>query len=76
MNRTTLSCARRAGPFLVQQENGHGGRLRLKGPESIHSREAKRLQKLDIKPIVFEGVQYTPMELSEAGAGELLKGWD
>lgn len=56
---------------------GHRGRLRLDAsPEAIPFYQGKRLQRLNLKPIVYEGVEYIPMELSEAGARDLLINWD
>jgi hypothetical protein len=55
---------------------GFNGRLRLDGSPGFLSSYAKRgLQRLDLEPILFEGVTYTPMELDVAGADALLSAW-
>jgi hypothetical protein len=59
------------------REQGYKGRLLLDAsPDFVKWYERKRLQKLDLKPIVFEGVAYTPMELTETAAQELLSAWE
>ncbi|MFI5380040.1 MAG: hypothetical protein ACHRHE_12145 [Tepidisphaerales bacterium] len=60
----------------LSHKNGHGGRLRLDGsPEFVNWYEKRGLQKVSAKPMLFEGVSYTPMELSDAAARMLLKDW-
>ena len=86
-NRPALRCDRKAfylgvgtelltyGAWL-SRKNGHGGRLRLDGsPEFVNWYEKRGLQKLATKPMLFEGVSYTPMELSDAAARMLLEDW-
>jgi hypothetical protein len=60
----------------LSREMGYEGRLLLDAsPEYIGWYEKRGLQKLEAKPIVFEGVAYTPMELSARTARRLLKDW-
>lgn len=55
---------------------GHGGRLRLDGsPGYLAWYQNRGLQILPLNPIVYQGVEYTPMELSEASANKLLALW-
>jgi hypothetical protein len=57
---------------LLSREKGYEGRIRLDGsPEYLHWYERKGLQRLDLPPIVFEEVEYTPMELSSEAALKL-----
>jgi hypothetical protein len=61
----------------LSREKGCDGRLLLDGsPEYLGWYEKRGLQKLDVKPIVFEGVSYTPMELPLRAAQRLLKDWE
>ena len=61
----------------LSRERGCGGRLLLDGsPEYLGWYQKRGLQKLDVKPIVFEGVAYTPMELPVRAARRLLKDWE
>jgi len=54
-------------------EEGCNGRLRLDGsPEHLDWYTRRGLQKLDLEPIVYEGVEYTPMELPDEAARRLL----
>jgi hypothetical protein len=58
------------------REKGYDGRLLLDGsPEYVGWYKKRGLQKLDAKPIVFEGVTYTPMELPARAAQRLLQNW-
>jgi hypothetical protein len=58
----------------LSRENGCEGRLLLDAsPEYVGWYAKRGLQKLDAKPIVFEGVAYTPMELPTGAAQRLLK---
>jgi hypothetical protein len=60
----------------LSREKGYEGRLLLDGsPEYVGWYEKRGLQKLEIKPIVYEGVAYTPMELPARAAQRLLKDW-
>jgi len=66
-----LTCA-----AAISRDGGCDGRLVLDGsPEFVSWYEKRGLQKLKSKPMVFEGVAYTPMELPPAAAKRLLKGW-
>ena len=57
-------------------DRGYDGRLLLDGsPEYLAWYEKRGLQTLDAKPILYEGVAYTPMELSANVAQQLLKDW-
>ncbi len=57
-------------------KSGYSGRLRLDGsPEFVNWYEKRGLQKVAAKPMLFEGVSYTPMELSDAAARSLLEDW-
>jgi hypothetical protein len=61
----------------LSREKGYEGRLLLDGsPEYVGWYEKRGLQKLDTKPIVFEGVAYTPMELPARAAQQLLKDFE
>ncbi len=61
----------------LSREKQLDGRLRLDAsPDFIRWYEKRGLQKLDVEPIVYEGVAYTPMELPPAAARELLLGWE
>jgi len=58
----------------LSREKRQDGRLLLHGsPDFIAWYEKRGLQKLEMKPIVFEGVAYTPMELPALAARRLLK---
>jgi hypothetical protein len=58
----------------LSREKGKDGRLLLHGsPDYVAWYENRGLQKLEMKPIVFEGVAYTPMELPARAAQRLLK---
>ena len=60
----------------LSRENHLEGRLRLDGsPDFIVWYGKRGLQTLDIDPIVYEGVEYTPMELPAVAAQELLAAW-
>ena len=57
----------------LSQETGCGGNLMLDAsPDYVKWYENRGLQKLGSKPIVFQGVKYTPMELSASAAEKLL----
>jgi hypothetical protein len=59
------------------RQNGCGGRLLLDGsPEYLRWYEKRGLQTLGLAPILYEGVTYTPMELSLAAADTLLSDWE
>jgi hypothetical protein len=59
------------------REKGYEGRLRLDGsPDFVSWYEKRGLQKLGKQPIVYENVEYTPMELSPEAARELLTSWE
>ncbi|HEX5242105.1 MAG TPA: hypothetical protein VFW23_02500 [Tepidisphaeraceae bacterium] len=61
----------------LSRERGCEGRLLLDGsPEYVGWYEKRGLQRLDAKPIVFEGVKYTPMELPGPAARRLLKDFE
>ena len=54
---------------------GCEGRIRLDGsPDYVTWYENRGLQRLDVEPIVFEGTEYTAMELSADAAARLLEG--
>jgi len=79
LNKTGDPFLRGAGTQLLRwaawfsQEMRCDGRLRLDAsPRSIKFYQGKGLQILNHNPIVFEGVQYTPMELTQAAALKLL----
>ena len=56
------------------RERGYGGRLRLDGsPDYLTWYQKRGLQPLGVKPILFEGVSYTPMELSSKAADQFLE---
>ena len=56
---------------------GCDGRVRLDGsPDFVSWYERIGLQRVNLEPIVYEGVMYTPMELSERQAQELLRAWN
>src|SRR5207248_10380078 len=58
------------------REMGWACRILVDGsPDFIQWYERRGLQKLGLDPIVFEGVVYTPMELSEEAAQRLLDEW-
>jgi hypothetical protein len=58
----------------LSREKQLEGRLRLDAsPDFIRWYEKR---KLDVDPIVYEGVAYTPMELPPSAARELLLGWE
>ena len=58
----------------LSRDLGFGGRLLLDGsPDYIAWYEKRGLKKLKLKPIVFAGVWYTPMELSSEAADILLQ---
>jgi hypothetical protein len=58
----------------LSREMGFNGRLLLDGsPEYLSWYKKRGLQILDVNPIVFEGVTYTPMELSASGANDLIE---
>jgi len=60
----------------LSREQGHGGRLLLDGsPDYVQWYQNRGLQILSINPIVYEGVSYTPMELPESSAKNLLALW-
>lgn len=62
---------------LQSQRRRQGGRLLLHGsPDYVAWYEKRGLQKLKLKPIVFEGVPYTPMELPSHAAKQLIKALD
>jgi len=55
------------------REGGYGGRLMLDGgPDYLGWYGKRGLQILGLEPIVYEGVSYSPMELSVDAAEELL----
>jgi hypothetical protein len=55
------------------REMGYEGRIRLDGsPEFIGWYENRGLQRLDEPPIVYEGVNYTPMSLPPNAARKLI----
>jgi hypothetical protein len=59
------------------REKGCDGRLRLDAsPDFVNWYEKKGLLKLDVDSTVYEGVAYTPMELSAKKAQDLLAAWD
>lgn len=58
----------------LSREGGFGGRLLLDAsPDFIGWYIKRGLQTLEVAPIVFEGVTYTPMELPPRAAQRLLK---
>ncbi|MFI5380838.1 MAG: hypothetical protein ACHRHE_16185 [Tepidisphaerales bacterium] len=60
----------------LSRETGCGGRLQLEGsPDYITWYKKRGLQSLDLEPTVFEGVEYTPMELAPERARDLLRDW-
>jgi hypothetical protein len=60
----------------LSREKGCDGRLLLDGsPEYVAWYEKRGLQTLGAKPIVYEGVAYTPMELSANASQQLLTDW-
>lgn len=60
----------------LSRESGHGGLVRLESsPDFVQWYQARGLQTLGLEPIVFEGVAYTPMELSSEAAGTRLGSW-
>ena len=66
-----LTCA-----AAISHDRGYDGRLLLDGsPEFVGWYKKRGLQKLKLKPMVFEGVAYTPMELPPAAAKRLLRDW-
>jgi hypothetical protein len=59
------------------REKGYGGRLLLDGsPAEVDWYTKRGLQTLDLKPMLYEGVNYTPMELSPGAAEKLLGKWE
>lgn len=63
------------GAWLSEQR-GFRGRILLDGsPDYVTWYERRGLQKLSAKPMVFEGVKYTPMELPLPAAQRLLQDW-
>jgi hypothetical protein len=63
----------------LSRKNGYGGRLLLdSSPDEVqwYSDSKRGLQKLRKNPILYDGVQYTPMELSQAAAQQLLDEWE
>lgn len=61
---------------LLSRSKGLEGRLRLDGsPDFIKWYQNRGLQLLDLEPIVYQGVRYSPMELPEAAARSLLGKW-
>ena len=62
----------------LSRELGYGGCIRLDGSSEYLDRYRKRgLQTLGLESILYEGVNYTPMELSVDAAETLLKRyWD
>lgn len=59
---------------VLSRQLGYDGRLRLDAsPDFITWYSSKcRLQRLPLKPIVFEGVEYVPMELPPSGVQYLI----
>jgi len=58
------------------REKGCNGRLLLdSSPDQIDWYEKRGLQTLERDPIIYESVEYTPMELPAKAADELLKTW-
>jgi hypothetical protein len=61
----------------LSREKGYGGRLLLDGsPDQVSWYLNRGLQILAVEPILYEGVQYTPMELPPRAAEQLLKEWE
>jgi hypothetical protein len=59
------------------REKEYGGRLLLdSSPDQVVWYQRRGLQILAREPILYEGVEYTPMELSPQAAGELLDAWE
>jgi hypothetical protein len=59
------------------RQSGYGGRLLLdSSPDQVRWYLKRRLQTLPLKPMLFEGVEYTPMELSPQAAAQLLDEWE
>ena len=61
------------------REKGFGGRLLLdSSPEEVgwYLDPKRGLQKLEMELMLYEGVEYTPMELPATAAQELLGGWE
>lgn len=60
----------------LSRSKGLGGRLRLDGsPEYLDWYGKRGLQLLGLKPILYQGVEYSPMELPESAAQALLRAW-
>jgi hypothetical protein len=60
----------------LSRNGGYDGRLLLDAsPEYVSWYEKRGLQKIAAKPILFEGVAYTPMELPADAAEQLLDDW-
>ena len=61
----------------LSREKGFGGRLRLdRSPDFVTWYEKRGLQKVNLDPILYENVEYMPMELSEDAAQKLLAAWE
>jgi hypothetical protein len=60
----------------LSRKESHSGRLALDAsPDYVGWYEKRGLQKLKTKHILFEGVAYTPMELTVHAADQLLSHW-
>jgi hypothetical protein len=59
------------------RRKGCGGRLLLdSSPDQVGWYQKRGLQTLGLKPILYEGVAYTPMELTPQAAAQLLDDWE
>lgn len=66
-----------AWAVLLSRESGCHGRLRLDGsPDYLGWYEKRGLQRLGLNPIVYQGIEYTPMELPPDAAERLLSTWE
>jgi hypothetical protein len=60
----------------LSREKGYDGRVLLDGsPEELDWYVKRGLQPLPVKPMLYEGVTYTPMELPAEAARRLLSKW-
>jgi hypothetical protein len=59
------------------REKGYGGRLRLdSSPDQVRWYERRGLQSLELEPMLYENVKYTPMELPSDAAERLVGKWE
>jgi hypothetical protein len=59
------------------RQRGCGGRLLLdSSPDQVIWYRKRGLQTLGLKPILYEGVAYTPMELTPESGEQLLDDWE